>query len=207
MSTCSEDQIQAVLRVRVWQVPLRNQHRALWGAESYTVRQSTLHPDTRPHYRLALDLSVPWVLSSLGPDSGPHYMLTEILTRAWLSSSLVPDSHSHFGWKFPSSRLLSANRMLRNLYSFAEWMAINRVFFRHLSFSKMRDSKMREHHVWQRPSFPESQQYVSLHFLSLVNILLHHNVHYYIHPTSYPWGNRLQECVWQSWVPYCFYLV
>ena len=37
--------------------------------------------------------------------------------------------------------------MVRNLYSFTEWMAINRVFFRHLSLSNCLDSKMREHHI------------------------------------------------------------
>ena len=96
---------------------------------------------------LTLVLTRGWLWILLSTDSGPHYMPTVIHTKAWLSSSLVPDSHPHFGWKFSSSGLVSANTMLKNLCSFVEWMAINRVFFRHISFSNCLDSKMWECHV------------------------------------------------------------
>lgn len=49
---------------------------------------------------------------------------------------------------FPCSGLLSANRILGYLCLFVEWVAINRVIFRHLSSSDCcLDSKMWEHHV------------------------------------------------------------
>ena len=96
---------------------------------------------------LTLILTRGWLWTSLGTDSGPHYMLTVILTKAWLLFSLWPDSHPHCGWKFSSSGLVSANTVLKNLCSFVEWMAINRVFFSYISFSNCLDFKMWECHV------------------------------------------------------------
>ena len=52
----------------------------------------------------------------------------------------------------------------------------------------------------QRPRFPESQPEC---FCAPFEPCEQITTSYW----KYSWGERLQECVWLSWVPYCFYLV
>ena len=138
------------------QVPVRNQHRALWEAESFTKceakhsaswHSSSLEADSGPQCAQSLILTGHWFWYSLHVACGPHQGLTLVLTLAWFSSSLVPDSLPYFGWKFPSNWLLSGKKMLGNICSFLEWIGINRLFFRLLSFSNCLDSKMWEHYI------------------------------------------------------------
>ena len=132
----SEEPTQGPVRSRV--LCSEAKHPAPWHS-------SSLDADSGPQGAPSLFLtgqwfwSTCWLWTSLGFDS--------VLTLAWFSSSLVLDSHPYFGWQFPSSGLLSADRMLVNLCSFTEWMTINRLFSRQLLFSNCLDSKMWGHHV------------------------------------------------------------
>ena len=185
----SEESTQGPVRSRV--LCSEAKHTAPWHS-------SSLDADSWPQGAWSLLLtgqwfwSTCWLWTSLGLDS--------VLTVAWFSSSLVLDSHPYFGWQFPSSGLFSADRMLGNLCSFVEWMAINTVVFRHVISSIVKILRWKVITFLQRLWSPESQ---SGYFLALCEPCEHIPESYWDHP----WGNRLQECVWQSWVPNCFYLV